>query len=331
VGKRESFSLLHTILVFRPKEHEIMSNTQGESRSAASTLECNTLSRLFSTHPIDTMNKTTGGLCAGPILIGHRGASLEHPENTIPSFARALELGADMLELDVRLSKDGQVVVIHDPMVDRTTDGKGLVNSFTLAELKALKTKGPTKAPAYAPESATVPNGGLTGVSIATLEEVFQALPEAVIAVEIKDDSWPLCLKVVELIKRYDRFERTTIELIAIKGKLAKALRKFEPRLTTGHTTAEIVRFVALSKLRLTRLFKARGAIFEVPLKKDGVKIVTRSFVRAAHKKGIRVLVWTVNDAGTMARLFKMGVDGIFTDDLVLARTVAEHIKLLGK
>lgn len=299
-----------------------MSDTQGE----------NTLLQLFSTHPIPTMNdKTTGGLCAGPILIGHRGASLQHPENTLPAFARALELGADMLELDVRLSKDGQVVVIHDPTVDRTTNGKGLVNSFTLAELKALKTKGSTKAPAYAPPSSTDSDGVLTATTLATLEEVFQAFPTAIIAVEIKDESWPLCLKVVELIKQYNRLERTSIVLISIKGKLAKALRNHEPRLTAGHTSGEIVRFVALSKLRATRVFKPRGATFEVPLKRGQVKIVTKAFVRAAHKKGIRVFVWTVNDPTTITKLYKMGVDGIFTDDLALARTVVEHLRLLGK
>ena len=300
-----------------------MSNTQGDNRLAS-----DTLSTLFSTHPI---KNTAGGLCAGPILIGHRGASLEYPENTIPAFARARALGADMLELDVRLSKDDQVVVIHDPTVDRTTDGKGLVNSFTLAQLKALKTKGPTQSRSYAPPSSAVPDGSLTNISMATLEEVFQAFPKAIIAVEIKDESWSLCLKVVELIKRYDRLERTSIVLISIKGKLARALRKLEPRLTTGHTSGEIIRFVALSKLRLARLFEARGATFEVPLKRGKVKIVTPSFVRAAHKKGIRVLVWTVNDSTTMVKLFKMGVDGIFTDDLAIARTVVEHFRLLGK
>ncbi|MBS1992640.1 MAG: glycerophosphodiester phosphodiesterase [Cyanobacteria bacterium SZAS LIN-3] len=290
-----------------------MSNTQGVK----------TLDELFSTHPLRKPAKK--GLCTvGPILIGHRGASLDFPENTIPSFARALELGADMLELDVRLSKDGHVVVIHDPTVDRTTYGKGAVSSLTLEELKALTLKTPRD---------NKPRGSAVAfpAQIATLEEVFQTFPQAIISVEIKDQSWPLCVKVVELIKRFDRFDRTTVELIALKGRLGKKLRQYEPKLSTGHTTGEIIRFASLSRLRVSRVFKKRGLLIEVPLKKGRLKIVTPSFVRAAHKKGIRVFVWTVNDPTLMAKLFKMGVDGIYTDNLGLARTVAEHLRLLGQ
>jgi len=293
---------------------KIMSNTQGAK----------TLIELFSAHPIRKPAKR--GLCTvGPILIGHRGASLDFAENTIPSFARALELGADMLELDVRLSKDGHVVVIHDPTVDRTTNGKGLVNSLTLSELKALKVKRPRLG---TPRGSAIAS---SRTEIATLEEVFQTFPEAIIAVEIKDQSWELCLKVVELIRRFDRFNRTSIELIAIKSKLSKALRLHEPKLVTGHTRGEIVRFTSLSRLRVSRFFRKNGPVIEVPLKKGRLKIVTPSFVRAAHKHGIRVYVWTVNDPTIMAKLFKMGVDGIFTDNLGLARTVAEHLRLLGQ
>jgi glycerophosphoryl diester phosphodiesterase len=299
-----------------------MSNTQGRK-----TQESKTLSALFSTHPI----RNTAGMCAGPILIGHKGANLEYPENTIPALGRAVELGALMLELDVRESKDNHAVVIHDPTVDRTTNGKGPVNSFTLAQLKELKTKAPAQLAAYTPPSHTATGGPLTEIKMASLEEVFQAFPEAIIAVELKDNSWSLCLKVVELIKRYNRLDRTSIVLLTLKSKLARAMRKLEPRLMTGHTNREIIRFVALSKLRVARLFKARGATFEVPLKRGKVKIVTNSFIRAAHKKGIRVFVWTVNDPNMIARLYKMGVDGIFTDDLAIATTVVEHLQLLGK
>jgi glycerophosphoryl diester phosphodiesterase len=308
---------------FLPKEHDNMSNTQGG----------NTLTELFSTHPI---TNAFAGLCAGPILIGHRGASLEYPENTIPAFARALQLGAKMLELDVRLSKDGQVVVIHDPTVDRTTNGSGPVQAFTLAQLKALKCKLPADSVSSAaaksnPGAVATQSSPSTDIVTATLEEVFQAFPQAIIAVEIKDESWSLCLKVVELIKRYDRLERTTIVMISINAKLANALRKLEPRLTTGHTTAEIIRFVALSKLRAARVFKARGATFEVPIKRGKIQIVTTAFIRAAHKKGIRIFVWTINDPAMIAKLYKMGVDGIFTDNLALARKTIEKLQSQNK
>lgn len=285
-----------------------MSNTKGN----------NTLEELFAAHPI---TNAFGSLCAGPILIGHRGASLEHSENTVPAFARALELGADMLELDVRLTKDSRVVVIHDATVDRTMHGSGAVNSFTLAELRAMT----VKAPAGAVDTAA------SRAPIATLEEVFQAFPRAIIAVEIKDESWPLCVKVMRLIRRYKRFDRTSMVLISIRATFANGLRRAEPRLITGHTTAETIAFTTLAKLRASRLFKAKGATFEVPLKRGKIKVLTKHFVKAAHKKGVRVFAWTINDPAMIAKLCKMGVDGIFTDDLSMARSLVEQLKALRK
>ncbi|MBU6455325.1 MAG: hypothetical protein KGS72_26375, partial [Cyanobacteria bacterium REEB67] len=234
-----------------------------------------TLNSLFYEHPIRV---ESADRYAGPILIGHRGVSHEYPENTVPAFAHALKLGARMLELDVRLSKDNEVVVIHDPTVDRTADKTkkltrsctGAVNSFSLRELQAM--------------------------GFPALKDVFVNFIEATISVEIKDQSWILCEKVVALIKRFHREDRTTIELIALEEKLARRLRKYAPTLHSGHTTREIIRFVTLSKLRATRLFHKRGGLFEVPIKRGRLKIVTPAFVRAAHKKDIRVFVWTVND-----------------------------------
>jgi glycerophosphoryl diester phosphodiesterase len=289
-----------------------MSNSQGK----------NTLAELFAAHPI---TNAFGTLCAGPILIGHRGASLEHPENTIPAFARALELGADMLELDVRLTKDSQVVVIHDATIDRTMHGKGAVKSFTLVELKAMAMQAPAGATNAGQTSTS------TAAQIATLEEVFQAFPQAIIAVEIKDESWPLCVQVMRLIRRYKRFDRTSLVLISVRSTFAKGIRRAEPRLITGHTMTEAVRFTTLAKLRASRLFKAKGVTFEVPLKRGKIKVVTRHFVKAAHKKGVRVFVWTINDPAMIAKLCKMGVDGIFTDDLAKARSLVEQLKTGGK
>ena len=262
-----------------------------------------TLNSLFYEHPIRVESSDR---YAGPILIGHRGVSREFPENTIPAFAHALKLGARMLELDVRLSKDNEVVVIHDPTVERTASKTkkltkrcaGAVNSFTLRELQAM--------------------------GFPALKDVFLNFIEATISVEIKDQSWILCKKVVALIKRFHREDRTTIELIALGDKLAHRLRKFAPELHSGHTTREIIRFVTLSKFRATRLFHKRGGLFEVPIKRGRLKIVTPAFVRAAHKKDIRVFVWTVNDAATIDYLCSLGIDGIYTDDLPAAKKVVE-------
>jgi glycerophosphoryl diester phosphodiesterase len=270
-----------------------------------------TLSSLFHEHPICL--KSEDERYAGPILIGHRGVSRQFPENTLPAFGHALKLGAKMLELDVRLSKDNEVVVIHDPTVDRTahlqqgngrnvnggnSNNYGNVNSFTLCELQAM--------------------------GFPALKDVFLNFIEATISVEIKDQSWLLCEKVVALIKQFHRQDRTTIELIALGDKLAHRLRQLAPELHSGHTTNEIIRFVTLSKLHATKLFRKRGGLFEVPIKRGRIKIVSKAFVRAAHRKGIRVFVWTVNDPATISYLCGLCIDGIYTDDLPTARKTVE-------
>jgi glycerophosphoryl diester phosphodiesterase len=267
-----------------------------------------TLDSLFYEHPIAL---SPADRYRGPILIGHRGVSSQFRENTIPAFAHAIKLGARMLELDVRLSKDNEVVVIHDPTVDRTADKSkklttscsGTVKDFTLLELQAM--------------------------GFPALKDVFLNFIEATISVEIKDQSWILCEKVVALIKQFHRQDRTTIELIALGDKLANRLRKYAPDLHSGHTTREIIRFVALSKLRATRVFRKRGGLFEVPMKRGRIKIVTPAFVRAAHRKGIRVFVWTVNDAATIKYLCSLRVDGIYTDDLPTAKQAVQAFLLL--
>jgi glycerophosphoryl diester phosphodiesterase len=265
-----------------------------------------TLDSLFYDHPLPQEKLFAWSHKRGPILIAHRGANREHPENTLPAFLRAMAIKADMLELDVRLSKDNEVVVVHDPLVDRTAnDGTtssqafGPVASFTLKELQAM--------------------------GFPALKDVYFNCIESVISVELKDENWLLCEKVVELTRRFHRLDRTTVELIAVSDKLARRLRKHAPDVHCGHTTREIIRFTALSKLGLTRLFKKRARLFEVPMRKKKLKIVTPRFVRAAHKKGIRVFVWTVNDPDQIRYLCKIGVDGLYTDDVAAARVVVNQ------
>ena len=274
-----------------------------------------TLSSLFYKHPICSKYgaksaRPTLNNYAGPILIGHRGVSAPFPENTIPAFEHALKIGAQMLELDVRLSKDNEVVVVHDTTVDRTNRQTGFdkvcgtigatgpVNSFTLSQLQAM--------------------------GIPALKDIYLKFIEATISVEIKDESWLLCEKVVDLTRRFHRLDRTTVELIAISDPLAHRLRKFAPDLHVGHTTREIIRFVTLTKLGLTKFFKSQGALFEVPMRRGKIKIITPAFVRAAHRKGVRVFVWTINDAKVIVYLCNIGVDGIYTDDLRTARATVD-------
>lgn len=247
-------------------------------------------------------------------VIGHRGLNILHAENSLPAFAHALSLGARMIELDVRLTACGEVVVLHDATVDRTTTGSGVLKEMSLDKLKSLDLKASTAS----------------GLKVPTLDEVFSAFPAAKIAVELKDADWLLCRKVYELIAKYNRFDRTLVQLFSITHELGKRFRRLDKRLCTGHTTTEGVCLMALAKLHLASKHAIRRPppVIELPLKRGRLKLVTPTFVKAAHRLGIRVFVWTVNDAATIEKLFAMGVDGIYTDDPQFAMQKISSLKL---
>ena len=168
--------------------------------------------------------KITPGSLEYPLVIAHRGGSGLAPENTLAAFHKALEVGADGVELDVRLTRDGQVVVIHDRRLDRTTTGKGPVETCTLGELKSLDA-GCWFGPQF------------QGERVPTLEEVFGELPSDLpIYVEMKargHGAWPLAIKVLDIIRSRDRLEST---MVASFNPIAMAfVRGIEPRIIRGY------------------------------------------------------------------------------------------------
>jgi|AGTN01.1.fsa_nt_gi Glycerophosphoryl diester phosphodiesterase len=254
-----------------------------------------------------------------PLVIAHRGASADAPENTLPAFLLAVQARADICELDVHLSKDGVLVVIHDATVDRTTNGTGKVRDFTVAELRALDA-----GYRFTVDSGkTNPYRG-SGVTIPTLEEVLVAHPNQKFLIELKDSRELAAIKLHDQISKLNAFDRVIVQLIGVKHKIGRKVRKIDGRLVTGHTSKEIATFLLLSRLRLTRLFKTRGITFEVPQKKYRYKVVTPLFVRQAHKAGIAVVVWTVNSPADMKRLCDMQVDGLVTDSPRTARQLLD-------
>lgn len=277
-------------------------------------------------HPFFAGEPDTPHLAESPLywVIGHRGTNTVYAENSLPAFAYALTSGARMIELDVRLTACGSVVVIHDATVDSTTNGTGAVKQMSLAQLKSLDLQG-------GENSAHLKNSAHSQVP--TLEEVFSAFPDAKIAVELKDADWVLCRKVYELIAKYNRFEKTLVQLFSITHKLGKRFRRLDKRLLTGHTATEGLRLIALAKLHLASKYAIRRSppVIELPMKRGRLKLVTPTFVKAAHRLGIRVFVWTVNDAATIEKLFAMGVDGIYTDDPHFALQKISSLKLQKK
>ncbi|SRR5579875_2510472 len=244
-----------------------------------------------------------------PRVIGHRGTAGTVPENTLESFQQALFDGADILETDVHLSADGEVIISHDPTVDRTTDGTGAIATMTVSQLKQLDA-------GY----RFTTDGGKTfpfrgkGLKIPTFEEMLWAFPGIPINVEIKVDNPVLTEKCLSLLRKYNRVSDVTVLVAAVKNRLARHMRALEPHLVTGHSRQEIVLFYVLTRLHLSWLFRSKGRAFQVPFKQGRVQVVTPEFIEAAHRQGIEVHVWTVNEEPEMRKYLQMGADALFTD-----------------
>ena len=216
------------------------------------------------------------------IIVGHKGAAGYAPENTITSFKTAIDIGCDRTELDVRLSKDNQLVVIHDDEVSRLTDGTGLVNEMTLSELQELKCAGNEHIP--------------------TLQEVVDVCKDKIdLQIELKAEGTPQ--PVSDLIARNGIEDQVVIT--SFQADLLAEIKKLNPRLRVGllFRTEEVMADIwnLINSIPLDFLAPFSG-------------IITTEFVAKAHSLGQRVYAYRVNDKELADKLIAMGVDELGTD-----------------
>lgn len=252
-----------------------------------------------------TVNATTVQARQEVLIIAHRGGRGLWPENTIYGYREALETGVDVLEIDVWRTSDNIVVVNHDQKVDRTTDGRGEVRSFTLAELQKLD------AGYRWSIDGTYPYRG-EGHIIPTLDAVLTEFPSARFNIDLKENSDALIQGVSALIDKHAAHNRVMIA--SFHQRTLRKFRKLNPRVPTSAGSAEVIRFLLLSKLRLTNLFTPSFEAFQVPMTAGPISVVNKAFIDAAHQRGIEVHPWTINDPAEMRRLIAQGIDGIITD-----------------
>jgi len=254
-------------------------------------------------------------LAGAPLLVAHRGGSKLAPENTMAAFRAALEVWeADMLEMDVRLTRDGEVVVIHDATVDRTTDGTGAVASLSFEEIRGLdagaRFRDLTGAPTYRGRGVTVPR----------FEDVLVAFPTARLNVEAKEPR--VAEALVDVIRRHEAESRVLMAAEYEKSR-AKARGYTGP---WGASRHHVFLFWVLHRLPGGGPYTPGADILQVPETWTGGRIVSPRFIREAHRRNLPVQVWTVDDAEDMRRLLAWGVDGIQTDRPdVLARVMVEE------
>lgn len=249
----------------------------------------------------------------GVTVLAHAGGNLLWPDNTLTAFDGADRMGADVLELDVHETLDGEFVVIHDDTVDRTTDGSGPVSEMTVMELRHLDAgyRWTPGGPRPDGEEADFPYRG-QGVALPTLGEVLSAFPDTAVNVEIKQDDVQVARRLCEYVTDAGATERVMVG--SFHGRTLAAFRDACPSVATSASQNEVAFFVALEKLRLSAVLTPPYDAMQVPMSFSGIQVVTPHFVEAAHARGVDVHVWTVNDEETMRELVAMGVDGIITD-----------------
>lgn len=242
-----------------------------------------------------------------PLVFAHRGGRGLAPENTLTVFQQAVELGVDVLELDIRATRDGELVVIHDKLVDRTTDGTGPVAEKTLREIRRLDAGYRWTADG----GRTFPFRG-RGIQIPTLREVFDNFPDTLINIEPKHadpaPAKPLC----GLIREFGRADRVIVG--SFHDRVLEDFRRVCPEVATSASPAEASVFLARYQLGLEDNYTPEMQALQIPPKIGGVEIVTEGYLAAARRSNLQVHVWTVNKTEDMRRLIGIGVDGIMTD-----------------
>jgi glycerophosphoryl diester phosphodiesterase len=217
-------------------------------------------------------------------------------------------MGAPYLELDVWMTRDGAVVVIHDQTVDRTTEGSGSVEGMNLSELQRLDA-------GYRfcrQGEGTFPFRG-QGIRVPTLEEVLVAFPQALLNIEVKQNAPPLDEAVEAVLTKTGALDR--VLLASERGEiLERARRRFGTRVATGISQEEGIRFAQWLLSGRRGEMRLEGQALQVPETLDGKEYISADLIGAAHELGMEVHVWTVNDPSRMKSFLEMGADGIMTD-----------------
>lgn len=231
-----------------------------------------------------------------PVIFAHRGDRVHAPENTLPAFQQAMENGADGVELDAKLTSDGHVIVIHDSTVDRTTDGKGRVVSYSLDAIRNL-------------DAGKWFDEKFSGTKVPSLEEVFETVgKDKLINIELTNYSTPrdgLVIKVCDLIKRHNNHKQ-----IVFSSFFPSNLK------IAAQTIPEIPRGLLAMPGLVGLWSRSFGFMFgDYQALQPHISNASREQVQRAHRIKRRVHVWTASSPEEINQLKEWGVDGIFTDD----------------
>jgi glycerophosphoryl diester phosphodiesterase len=236
-------------------------------------------------------------------ILAHRNGRALLPGNTIEAGVNALDVGADVLELDVHLTADNVLVLRHDATIDSTTNGSGRIAEMTLAEIQAFDVG--FHEVDY-PDLVAAP-----GIKVPTLSSLFERLPASRFLIELKPSDTAPADELCRLIKEYGLAHQVVVG--SFHDSVLSHFREVCPTVPTSLGVTEATWLVLLGKFGLGHLYDSPGYSVQLPMGEDGF-IVTPALVKAIHQLNMRIEVWTINDPQTMQNLMDMGVDGIITD-----------------
>ncbi|HKJ37838.1 MAG TPA: glycerophosphodiester phosphodiesterase [Anaerolineales bacterium] len=245
-----------------------------------------------------------------PLVIAHQGGDGVWPGDTMYAFEKAVEIGADVLEMDAHITKDGHIVLMHDETVDDTTDGTGSIEEMMLDELKQLDA-------AYDWSN----DGGQTypyrgqGIQVPALAELFEKFPQMRYVIEIKLTENPMDGPFCDLIRQYNMQDKVLVA--SFHDEAMQNFRETCPEIATSASRGEVTKFVLLGKVFLSGLVAPEYESIQPPFDPEdsmNIPIMTKRFIRESHAKNIAVEPWTVDDPELMKQYIDWGVDGIITD-----------------
>ncbi|MEO6652042.1 MAG: glycerophosphodiester phosphodiesterase [Ilumatobacteraceae bacterium] len=229
----------------------------------------------------------------GTLAIAHRGGASVNPENTMSAFQHAVDLGYTYLETDVHATSDGVLLAFHDSELDRTTDRTGVINDLPWSEVRAARVDGHETIPLF--------------------DDLLEQFPNCRINIDCKADSAVDAL--VASLRRHDCLDRVLVGGFS-DARLRRLRSAFGDALCTSFGPRQI------AALRATGRVPGGGHAAQVPVRSGPVTIVTEAFIDRAHRLGLHVHVWTIDEPVDMNRLLDLGVDGIITDEPQLLKEV---------
>lgn len=264
-----------------------------------------------------------------PDVIAHRGGDDERPGETMYAYKHAVEIGADVLEMDVYRTRDNHLVLMHNMTVNETTNGTGFVNLMRLEKLKRLNAgfhwnKGDDQKLFFNKPLDEVPEPLRDDLRVPTLEEVFKAFPHMRMNIEMKPAALPPVKELCQMIQELHMEENVLVA--SFSHLYLMKFRRLCPDVPTSASVAELINYklfnkrpkasviqvtpdieLEIKKRMLRREFRIRKLKIELPF-------LTPEFVKKAHSDGLKVHAWTINDKAEMKRIKELGVDGIITD-----------------